>query len=294
MDQDYSKNGKCEICANFVRLTMAEKKTPLIQTIISSPQYPQGEELTGVCCHSLQSPLLLFNTLIFNDQYHCELYTKGFYKESLGIPCPECGKGSLTISRPMIKGNPVIIIGCSNYPACKFSKKQVQLDVPCRTCGTKLMLSAGKILRIFCPKCLRPLSIPVTIRIWPALSKPQGGCAHFNDNTICLHCGESRHERKSLLEIESAELLKRSYKQAEQLKKSFRVRQTLKDIADIPDERTYREYLDGGKYIDHELYIPDELMDDPDYLEDVEDYNDYSDEFNEILNEETDGEWLSI
>ncbi len=194
------KEGNCNRCIHYARLTAKE-------VIVLSPHLRKLNldpgKIKGACMRPVLNPNLIIRSFLSGDETGCFLFEKGFYREKLGVTCPSCQKGKMVITRPLINGHPVIMIACNRYPDCKHWSKSIQLSTGCRTCGTMLELRCGEILEVVCPKCERPLEIPVSPRIWPALIKPSGGCVHTGDNSPCVVCDRSRNERKSLLELET-------------------------------------------------------------------------------------------
>ncbi len=195
-----SVNPQCCTCINYVRLTPTEQD--LIKPRLALLDPPQRKTL-GVCLRPRRQPTLLIREYIDQDDDWCELYEHGYHKEKIGVACPSCRTGDLSISRPLINGMPVILIGCNRFPDCRFSIRATPLPKTlCRYCRTPLWITGGAVLRCFCPTCKRGTDIPISLRTWPSIVKPEGGCVHFDDQAECPTCEASRAQRKSLLEIE--------------------------------------------------------------------------------------------
>lgn len=123
----------------------------------------------------------------------------------MNIECPSCHVGELSVNRPFVNGETYIIIGCSRYPECKYSVNSLKLNIKCRFCGSNLYLSGGPILTCKCLNCSKGgkgVAIPISIKTYPSLAMPDGGCIHSGDLSNCENCETSRRERKNLLEIE--------------------------------------------------------------------------------------------
>ncbi|MEN6300762.1 MAG: hypothetical protein ABFD51_12785 [Anaerolineaceae bacterium] len=122
--------------------------------------------------------------------------------EKLNMKCPSCHEGEICVSRPFKNGSHILIIGCNRYPECKFSTKQLVLNISCRYCGSRLVLSGEDILRCTCPGCGKWINLPVAFKTYPGLALPNGGCAHTEHDPNCETCRTSRIERKNLLVLE--------------------------------------------------------------------------------------------
>lgn len=193
------KPSNCERCIHFARLTA-------IESAIIQPKLDQAglakEGCIGVCFHKIKRPHLLIRRYIFGNKENCELFVQGYNRDLLGIKCPICKQGELALSRPVIQGKTTILIGCNRYPDCRFSARQVPLQTLCRFCKTPIMLSAGEILKCLCPKCQRAIQIPLTLRLWPNLVNPNGGCVHPEPVQNCALCQDSRKQQINLLDLE--------------------------------------------------------------------------------------------
>lgn len=193
------KPSNCERCVHFARLTPAESaiiQPKLIQTGIAT-----GTCL-GACFHLIRKPHLLIRRFIFGREENCEFFVQGFHRELLGIKCPGCKQGELSISRPSIQGKTVILLGCNRYPDCRFSAKQISLPTRCRFCNIPLILSGGDSLKCSCSRCKKGVQIPLSLKIWPNLAQPNGGCVHLEPIPNCPSCSESRKRQTNLLDLE--------------------------------------------------------------------------------------------
>ena len=202
MDRYYPQSN-CRTCLNYIRFTLSEKKNvePKLAKI-----WPYIKSVEGMCTHPPTSEPIIVD-YIFGDEGNCEIYERGFYREKIGIPCPECRKGELAISHLTINAELTILIGCNRYPECGYSTRHVQLKSLCRFCHVPLVLSTGEILRCSCPQCRRGVDIPGTLRIWPHFSKPDQGCMHLPEKLNCATCKQSRNQRISLMDIEMPMLM---------------------------------------------------------------------------------------
>ena len=85
----------------------------------------------------------------------CSTYPKCKYSrpKTLGITCPECGKGEVTARRSK-KGKP--FYSCSRYPECKWISNDKPISIPCPQCGHPYVVekySKEKGNYQQCPKC---------------------------------------------------------------------------------------------------------------------------------------------
>ncbi|MDD4100002.1 MAG: type I DNA topoisomerase, partial [Candidatus Cloacimonetes bacterium] len=85
----------------------------------------------------------------------CSTYPKCKYSrpKSLGITCPECGKGQV-VARRSKKGSP--FYSCSRYPECKWISNDKPVPSPCPNCDhpyvvEKYNKDKGDFQQ--CPKC---------------------------------------------------------------------------------------------------------------------------------------------
>ncbi len=190
---------RCLLCINFIRITEAERA--MLQPKVDELD-PAKRDCIGACLRSSTNPNLLVWRYVFSEDDYCLFHHVGKYTETTDVRCPNCKTGRMVITRPIINQQPVIIIGCNNYPNCKTSTSRLPLSTPCRFCGTPLRLSGGDILTSYCPNCLRKLKIPVSLKIWPGLIFPDSGCVHNQDAISCPTCDESRKTKTSVLDIE--------------------------------------------------------------------------------------------
>ena len=105
-------------------------------------------------CPQCGAQLILRNGK-FGEFIACSNYPKCKYSrpKTLGVKCPECGKGELTEHKSK-KGR--AFYSCSRYPDCKFIMNDKPLPITCPKCGNpyiveKYTKEKGKIK--ICPKC---------------------------------------------------------------------------------------------------------------------------------------------
>ncbi len=156
----------------------------------------------GVCLDTTVFPKQIIQRFIFNPNSYCPAHDYGYSMENLHMKCPSCHDGEICVSRPFINDSRVLIIGCSRYPECRYSTKQLVLNVTCRFCRSRLVLTGGDILRCTCQGCGKSVSLPVAFKTYPGLALPNGGCVHTEHDLNCEMCRTSRSERKSLLVLE--------------------------------------------------------------------------------------------
>ena len=269
MEQEkvYDNPGRCDLCRNLVRLTDSENL--IIQPKLSAIG---GDEwmVWGACLRPQREPRLLIRRYIFQIHKECLFFEKGFYKELLGIPCPECYLGQLSVIRPKINERTVIILGCNRYPDCRYTAHSLTLKTLCRFCKVPLVLTGGDLLKASCPQCKRSLSIPISMKTWPGLIQPEGGCVHFADDVNCTLCNSSRSLRKSLIDLELPSLIR---------------------LKNHPNNNNTLINLDGllrnaqNEEINHQPEV------DADYLEKVENYFEYVRDYHTIIVENGDDRW---
>jgi hypothetical protein len=137
------------------------------------------------------------------------------------------------------------------------------LKTLCRYCNVPLVLSGGDLLKASCPQCKRSLVLAVSIKTWPGLTKPEGGCVHFTDDDNCESCNTSRTLRKSLIDLELP---------------------TLKKMGNRPNNNNtlFFHEISQAPQAGFQRLTPEE---DADYQERVDEYYQYVRDFNTILTE---------
>jgi DNA topoisomerase-1 len=105
-------------------------------------------------CPQCGSPLML-RTGKFGEFIACSTYPtcKFARPKTLGITCPECGKGELT-SRKSKAGRP--FYSCNRYPDCKFITNDKPLPIACPHCNNPYIVEKYSRERgsyKVCPKC---------------------------------------------------------------------------------------------------------------------------------------------
>jgi DNA topoisomerase-1 len=70
----------------------------------------------------------------FGEFVACSNYPKCKYikQETIGLPCPKCGKGDVAVKRSK-RGR--TFYGCTRYPDCDFTSWDKPVDKPCPSCG---------------------------------------------------------------------------------------------------------------------------------------------------------------
>ena len=79
-------------------------------------------------------------------------------KLTLGIKCPECGKGEITENVSQ-KGK--TYYSCSNYPECKYRSYNKPVPTRCPACGNEFVEEvsrSGSEKKLRCPKCKKEMS----------------------------------------------------------------------------------------------------------------------------------------
>ncbi len=133
---------------------------------LACPRYPEckttmpvdGEEESGEApkepCPQCGSPMRVRSGR-FGKFLACSRYPecKGTRPFSLGVPCPDCGKGDL-VERRTRRGK--AFFGCSRYPECKFGIWDRPVKHPCPACGSPILVQKRTKTRgdyLECPKC---------------------------------------------------------------------------------------------------------------------------------------------
>ncbi|TFG90190.1 MAG: type I DNA topoisomerase [Candidatus Atribacteria bacterium] len=111
-------------------------------------------ELLEEKCPQCGSPLLLRKGR-FGEFIACSTYPKCKYSRSisLGVVCPECGKGDV-VRRSSKKGKSFYC--CSTYPACKWISNDKPVPIVCVECGNPFLYekySKANGEYKLCPKC---------------------------------------------------------------------------------------------------------------------------------------------
>ena len=105
-----------------------------------APQAPP-EFVEGKVCPKCDSPLVIksgrYGKFIGCSGYPGCKYIEPLEKpEDTGVPCPECGKGSLT-KRKSRFGK--LFFSCSTFPACNYAVWNPPLQEPCPNCGWPIL-----------------------------------------------------------------------------------------------------------------------------------------------------------
>jgi DNA topoisomerase I len=69
----------------------------------------------------------------------CSNYPKCKYikRDTLGIPCPKCGKGDVAVKKSK-RGS--VFYGCTEYPKCDFTSPNKPVDRACPACGASYLV----------------------------------------------------------------------------------------------------------------------------------------------------------
>jgi len=191
----------CKKCTYYYPLSWKEKH--IIQKNFDKLNF-DIRDLEGVCLGSEMHPEYLIQRFIFGCLYSCTHFAEGISRELLGITCPSCQEGELSIMRLTNEGALSIVIACSLYPECDHIEEYVTLDAKCKNCGSNLRISGGEILKCYCASCSRGIEVPITIKLLPRIYFPNGGCVHNSQVNDCEFCAKSREENKTLLFIEAS------------------------------------------------------------------------------------------
>lgn len=195
----FNSGSHCSKCTHYFELTSTEI-SELRRLYGTYAHFIDG--VKGVCLGTTVFPKQIIQRFIFNPYSYCSAHDYGYSKENLHIKCPSCHDGEICVNRPYINGSRILIIGCSRYPECRYSTRQLVLNVTCRYCGSRLVLSGGEILRCTCQGCGRAFNIPVAFKTYPGLASPNGRCVHTAYDPNCEMCRTSSREQKSLLVLE--------------------------------------------------------------------------------------------
>ncbi|MCK4956165.1 MAG: topoisomerase DNA-binding C4 zinc finger domain-containing protein, partial [Candidatus Cloacimonetes bacterium] len=146
----WGKNGQFLACTNFPECKNIKdfSKAEDGSIKIIEPEKIEGE------CPKCGSELILksgrFGKFIACSNYPTCKHTQPF---TLGITCPECGKGEIT---EKINSKGRYFYSCSRYPDCKYISNDKPVDIKCPDCGHPFMQektskTSGK--HLVCPSC---------------------------------------------------------------------------------------------------------------------------------------------
>ncbi|MDD3052760.1 MAG: topoisomerase DNA-binding C4 zinc finger domain-containing protein, partial [Candidatus Cloacimonetes bacterium] len=146
----WSKTGKFLACSGYPECTNTKEISHDEEGEIVAKEAEALEEK----CPKCQSNLIIkngrFGKFIACSNYPKCKFTKPF---TLGIKCPECGKGEFVEKRSK-KGR--VFYGCSNYPECKFITNFRPVDLSCPNCNNYYVeehFQKDKTTFLKCPKC---------------------------------------------------------------------------------------------------------------------------------------------
>ncbi len=144
MVKKYGRNGPFLACPRY----------PECKTTMPVEGEEEAAEAPKEPCPQCGSPMRVRSGR-FGKFLACSRYPecKGTRPFSLGVPCPECGKGDL-VERRTRRGK--AFFGCSRYPDCKFGIWDRPVKHACPSCGSPILVqkrtkSRGDYLE--CPKC---------------------------------------------------------------------------------------------------------------------------------------------
>ena len=280
----------CQTCQFFVKLTEKEKRYLSKFDYYLLKNYALSmDEFIGVCLgHQKRYPNFLLQGLILDNEFSCTHYMKGCYSEILCDLSLSYGLDDILIIRYQNENNETEIkFCCDRNGECNSNCSLITLNIPCRFCGAPLIIKGGNILKCFCTNCGISIDIPISMRFWPGLVLPKGGCVHNEHKTHCEFCDKSRLTKTNLLNIEIPILIKNDSfflaNKASSQNTNFRPKQ-----ADSPfiDDHAYYSYEEEYYYerLDNKLF--DEYEGFENYLEYysdiIEEYEDYKDLRDEI------------
>lgn len=197
---------KCFDCIFFLSFTPSERD---YYTAKLAEQGTAGH-FFGACTYQGSGPGFIINRYLNYPIKDCPYYKRGYFQEVIGSSCPSCQKGGMVIKRPRKDDQTFIIMSCSRYPHCKYTTKQLQLQVPCRYCDVPLTLTCTDQLICSCPTCHRQGPVPLTIASRPHLFKKGNKCLHDSPSETCPICNQSRSQRHNLLDLEFSKVAQRT------------------------------------------------------------------------------------
>ncbi len=114
-----------------------------------------NEKIAGQKCPECKKPLTVkrgrFGMFVGCSGYpDCKFIEKK--ASSMGIKCPDCGKGELT--EKFARKTKKKFWGCNAYPDCKFASWDEPQKTPCE-CGGVVVHKLGKNEKLVCLKCLK-------------------------------------------------------------------------------------------------------------------------------------------
>jgi len=136
-------------------------------------------------------------------------WKSGRYAEQLGRECSLCQDGNLVLRRMLHRDQTIIIIGCSNYPNCKFSTSIAKLPGFCKDCGKNLTIRVGKAIILSCDLCKYKHKVALSPYAKPYLVEGLKVCAHQLSIEACKSCSESIVSKKSLVELELPDIARK-------------------------------------------------------------------------------------
>ena len=145
-----SKGGEFLSCSNYPKCKNSKSFTRDAEgkIVISIPTTLDEK------CPQCGNPLML-RTGKYGEFIACSTYPKCKYSrpKSLGVTCPECGKGELTARRSKTGR---AFYSCNRYPDCKYITNDKPLPIPCPACGNPYIVEKYTkdegIIKL-CPKC---------------------------------------------------------------------------------------------------------------------------------------------
>ena len=148
---------------------------PLLELVLSSSDtflYGEERRLLYVALTRTRNEVYLITSETnpsefkreFDDDPNVRIHTTDF-SERISMPCPKCKTGKL-VERFSTKYNRTLV-GCSNYPACRFVSRDVSVlrnPIRCNACGGFMTLRKGPRGQFYgCmnyPTCQNTMEIP--------------------------------------------------------------------------------------------------------------------------------------
>jgi len=147
MQVKWSKRGQFLACSNYPTCKNAKEFIRNETGKIEIKEEEKLNEMCPVCGKELTVKKGRFGKFIACTGYPKCKFTRPF---TLGIKCPDCGKGEL-VEKKTKKGKS--FYGCSNYPDCKFITNKKPVAMSCPECKHPYVEQTKEQGELKCPKC---------------------------------------------------------------------------------------------------------------------------------------------
>jgi len=206
----------CFNCRFLLRFTPKEAETFSAKLA----QHGLQGDFFGGCIYKWPGSPFVIRRYLDHPISGCIYWEQGYFREPLGMPCPQCHEGQIVIHRPVRDKQTYILIRCSRYPYCTFNSYYLPLEKSCHFCKVQLLLAAGEQLVCFCPKCKRSAVVTLTFASWPHLLKVGPNCPHGYAWGQCEVRNHSRAAKVNVVDLELPIIASYWLKKQEEQKKA--------------------------------------------------------------------------